>query len=435
MHSGELARQRTPTFDESLLVDPEESDRPVVGFLGSTPGRMAVMAVVLIAALLAVGVAASTMVSDRQSRLETLRSHTDPLADAAQRIYGALSLANTTAATAFLSGGVEPHDVRDRYDAAIGQASASLVTASNGVSPNDIRSLTLLTDLSNRLALYTGIVATARANNRAGRPIGVAYLSESSTLMQQDILPSAERLYQTQSDAVIASGRSAGTSRVVMAAAVLVLVVLLLAQVSLARRNHRRLNPGLVVASVLMAVLAVWLTAAGLVSTRAVTGARTEGGEPLNTAVTARILAQQARADEILGLLERGSDTLADIKFDERTAQLGWLLDEHPVDGAADALRGWVRSNDQLRHKLASGDYPGAVAIARDDEPQDSTVQFTRLDTALRDDITRLRDRQREGIAHAYTALNLLPAGAAAIGVLSALAVAAGIAPRLSEYH
>ncbi len=435
MHSGELARQRTPTFDESVLVDPEESDRPVVGFLGSTPGRMALVAVVLIAALLAVGVAASTMVSDRQSRLETLRSHTDPLADAAQRIYGALSLANTTAATAFLSGGVEPHDVRDRYDAAIGQASASLVTASNGVSPNDIRSLTLLTDLSNQLALYTGIVATARANNRAGRPIGVAYLSESSTLMQQDILPSAERLYQTQSDAVIASGRSAGTSRVVIAAAVLVLVVLLLAQASLARRNHRRLNPGLVVASVLMAVLAVWLTAAGLVSTRAVTGARTEGGEPLNTAVTARILAQQARADEILGLLKRGSDTLSDIKFDERTAQLGWLLDEHPVDGAADALRGWVRSNDEIRRKLASGDYPGAVAIARDDEPQDSTVQFTRLDTALRDDITRLRDQQREGIAHAYTALNLLPAGAAAIGVLSALAVAAGIAPRLSEYH
>jgi len=230
VHSGELARQRTRTFDESLLVDPEESDRPVVGFLGSSPGRMALVAVVLIAALLAVGVAASTMVSDRQSRLETLRSHTDPLADAAQRIYGALSFANTTAAAAFLSGGVEPHDVRDGYDAAIGQASAGLVTASNGVSPNDIRSLTLLTDLSNRLALYTGIVATARANNRAGRPIGVAYLSESSTLMQQDILPSAERLYQTQSDAVIASGRSAGTSRVVIAAAVLVLFMLLLAQ-------------------------------------------------------------------------------------------------------------------------------------------------------------------------------------------------------------
>src|SRR3954470_13342029 len=325
VHIGELARQRTHTLDESVLVDPEESDRPVVDFLTATPGRMALVAVVLVAALLAVGVTASTTVSDRQRRLETLRSHTEPLADAAQRIYGALSIANTSAATAFLSGGVEPNDVRDRYDAAIGQASAGLVTASNGVSPNDINSLTLLTDVSNQLAVYTEIVATARANNRAGRPIGVAYLSESSALMQQYILPSAERVYRAQSGSVIASERSAGPWRVLIAAARLVLVLVLLAQVSLARRSHRRLNPGLVLASALMAVLVVWLTVAGLVSAHATNSARTDGGEPLDMAVTAQILAQQARADEILGLLKRGSDTLSDVRFDERTAQLGWL--------------------------------------------------------------------------------------------------------------
>jgi hypothetical protein len=433
--SDELGRQRTQTLDESLLVAPEESDRPVVDFLRATPGRMALVAVLLIAALLAVGATASKTVFDRQGQLETQRSHTEPLADAAQRIYGALSLANTTAATAFLSGGVEPQDVRDRYDAAIGQASAGLVTASNGVSPNDTHSLTLLTDISNQLAVYTGIVATARANNRAGRPIGVAYLSESSALMQQYLVPSAERLYASQSDAVIASGRSIGPSRVVIAAAVLVLVLLVLSQVALARRSRRRLNPGLVLASVLMAVLVVWLTVAGQVSTQAATTARTHGGEPLDTAVSARILAQQARAEEILGLLKRGSDPMSDMRFDERTAQIGWLLDEHRVDGAADALRGWMRSHDEIRQKLAAGDYPAAVAMARDDDPQHSTAQFTRLDSALRDDITRLRDRQRDGIAQAYTALNLLPPGAAAISVLAALAVAAGIAPRLSEYH
>jgi hypothetical protein len=435
VHSGELARQRTHTLDESVLVDSEESDRPVVDFLRSTPGRMALVAVVLIAALLAVGVTASKAASEQQARLQALRSHTEPLADAAQRIYGAMSFANTTAATTFLSGGVEPNDVRDRYDAAIGQASAGLVTASNGVSPTDTNSLTLLTDLSNQLAVYTEIVATARANNRAGRPVGVAYLSESSALMEQYILPSAQRLYASQSAAVIASGRSIGPSWDVIAAAVLVLVLLVLAQVLLARRSHRRLNPGLVLASALMAVLVVWLTAAGLVSAHAAAAARTEGGEPLDKAVAARILVQQARADEILGLLKRGTDTLYDTRFDERTAQLGWLLDEHPVDGAADALRGWVSAHDEIRQKLAVGDYPAAVAIARDDGPQHSTAQFTRLDSALRDDITRLRDRQRDGIARSYTALNLLPVGAAAISVLAALAIAAGTAPRLSEYH
>jgi hypothetical protein len=423
------------TLDESLLVDPDESERPVVDFLKATPGRMALVAVVLIAALLAVGATASKTVFDRQGQLETLRSHTEPLADAAQRIYGALSFANTTAATAFLSGGVEPRDVRDRYQAAIGQASAGLVTASNGVSPNDIHSLTLLTDISNQLAVYSGIVAVAQTNNRAGSPIGVAYLNESSALMQQGILPAAERLYASQSNAVTTSGRSVGVPRVVIAMAVLVLVLLVLSQVALARRSHRRFNSGLVLASVLMAVLVVWLTVAGLVSTHAATTARTQGGEPMNTAVHARILAQQARAEEILGLLKRGSDSMSDMRFDERTAQIGWLLDQHRVDGATDALHGWMQSQREIRSKLAAGDYGGAVAIAQDDAPQHSTAQFTQLDTALRDDITQLRERQRDGIARAYAALNLLPFGAAAISVLAALAVAAGIAPRLSEYH
>jgi hypothetical protein len=435
VHSGEPARQRTHTLDESLLVAPEESDRSVVDFLGSTPGRMALVAVVLIAALLAVGVTASMTVSDRQDQLETLRSRTEPLAYAAQQIYGAMSFANTTAATAFLSGGVEPPDVRDRYDAAIGQASAGLVKASNGVSPNDVHSLRLLTDLSNQLAVYTGTIATARANNRAGRPIGVGYLSESSALMQQSILPSAEQLYRTQANNVMASGRSAGPLRVVIAGAVLVLGLLVPAQAFLARRSHRRLNPGLVVASVLMAVLAVWLTVAGLLSARAATGARTESGGPLDTAITARILAQQARADEILGLLKRGSDTQSDTNFDKRTAQLAQLLDGDRMKGAADALGRWVQSHDEIRRRLAGGDYPGAVAIARDDGLKHSTPEFTQLDTALRDEITRLRARQRDGIADAYTALSGLQVGAAAIGVLAALAVAAGFGPRLSEYH
>ena len=44
-------------------------------------------------------------------------------------------------------------------------------------------------------------------------------------------------------------------------------------------------------------------------------------------------------------------------------------------------------------------------------------------------------NRQRVGITDAYTALNVLPAGAAAISVLASLAGAAGIAPRISAYQ
>ncbi|MBN3458774.1 hypothetical protein JNN96_32575 [Mycobacterium sp. DSM 3803] len=435
MDSGAVERRQARTLDESQLVDLDEPDRPVVDFLRATPGRIAVMAVVLVAAVLAVGVSASTTVSDKQQGLGNLRSHTEPLADAAQRIYSALSSANTTAATAFLAGGVEPRDVRDRYDAAIGQASAGLVTASNGVSPNDIHSLTLLTDLSNQLAVYTGVMATARTSNRDGRPIGVAYLGGSSSLLQQSILPDAEQLYRNQADAVTASERAVGPSYAVIAGALVAVGLLVLAQVFLARHSHRRINPGLVLASVLMTVLAVWLTGAGVVASRAAGAAHTGAGAPMDVAVTTRILVQQARADEILGLLKRGSDTESDVRFDERTAQVAALLEKHPVDGTRDALQRWLTAHDEIRNKLGAGDFPGAVAIARDAGPGGSTAQFTRLDQALGNDIARLRERQRDGITRAYVALSALPAGAAAISVLAALAVAAGVAPRLNEYH
>jgi hypothetical protein len=167
----------------------------------------------------------------------------------------------------------------------------------------------------------------------------------------------------------------------VIAAAVLVLALLVLSQVALARRSRRRLNPGLALASVLMAVLVVWLTVAGLVSTHAATNARMHGGEPLDAAVSARIFAQQARADEILGLLKRGSDALSDIRFDERTAQTGWLLDKHRVDGAADSTNtaapwrsremtgrniprrsspGWTRHYGTTSRDCATGSAPGS---------------------------------------------------------------------------
>lgn len=433
MASGDPGRAQT--LDESLLVDPESDDRPVRDFLRASPGRIALIAVVLIGALLLVGAAASKTTFDRQGRLETLRSHTEPLAHAAQGIYIALSEANTAAATSFLSGGVESSAVRARYDAAIGSASASLITAANGVSIDDSESLRLLTDISNQLAMYTGVAATARANNRSGWPIGVGYLSESSAMMTDDMLPDAQELHRIQSEQVLASDDAAGVAPGAVLAAVAVLVLLIGAQVYLGRLSRRRFNAGLVAATVLVGALALWLVVAGSLSARSAAGARSDGGEPLGEAVAARILVQQARAQEILGLLNRGAGDDPDAGFDSRTGELAQRLGQYPAEGAADALADWVRANQRMRELLAAGDYPAAVAVARDDAPGDAAPAFSRLDNALREQVAELRTRQHDGITHAYTALDGLPFGAAAIGILAALAVAGGVGPRLSEYH
>ena len=54
----------------------------------------------------------------------------------------------------------------------------------------------LLGRVNAQLAVYTGLVETARTNNRAGNPVGSSYLSEASSLMQTQILPDAQRLYE-----------------------------------------------------------------------------------------------------------------------------------------------------------------------------------------------------------------------------------------------
>ncbi|PRC51333.1 hypothetical protein C6A85_64660, partial [Mycobacterium sp. ITM-2017-0098] len=86
-----------------------------------------------------------------------------------------------------------------------------------------------------------------RTNNRAGNPVGSSYLSEASALMQQQILPDAQRLYEETSarvDAVVS------TSTRIPAPVILVVVATLLfgafANRWLAKRTRRRVNIGFV---------------------------------------------------------------------------------------------------------------------------------------------------------------------------------------------
>ncbi|RZL81877.1 MAG: hypothetical protein EOP32_13735 [Rhodococcus sp. (in: high G+C Gram-positive bacteria)] len=434
-------------LDESMLVEPESRRAPWRTFLASTPGRLSVLAGVLVAAALAAGVVTSAVTDARQREIDTLRTHSEPLADAAQSLYGSLSIADAAATTSFLFGGVEPVEVRERYNQAVGDASNALVSASTGVSPADTEAVGLLSEVSRRFAEYTSLVATARANDRSGNPVGITYLGNASSMMQGTILPLAHRLCTEQWTSV-ATTQTRTTRLPVVAFAVTTSAVLglVLAQVYLARKSRRLVNPGLVVAALLMAGLLVWSVAALLVSASAAERARTTGTQPLSALVTARILAQQARADEVLGVLRRGSDSQSEVDFSRHSVVLSEILEQHrntsrggvadaPVADAATALGGWRDTHTVLQQKLGNGDYPGAAALAVGPGELGSTARFAALDGALQSAIDRLRGEERDAVDDAYRAASLLPVGALVIGVLCGFAVGGGIWPRLNEYH
>ncbi|AII07306.1 hypothetical protein [Rhodococcus opacus] len=448
-HRGEHAVTEAPTLDEGLLVEPVARRRPWVEFFTSTPGRLSVLGIALIAAVIAAGAITSAAVGARQQRVETLRTHTEPLANAAQALYSSLSIADAAATTSFVSGGgaIESTTGPDQFTQAIGDASNALVTATNGVSSQDAESLALLSDVVRNLAEYFNLVATAQANDRAGNPVGVAYLADASAIMQGTILPLAERLYVHQAEAVAETqthtAQLPATAFTVTAAA---LVALVLAQLYLIRKSKRRFNPGLAVATLLMAGLLFWLIAGSLVSTSASEHARTEGTQPINAVARARILAQQARADETLAILQRGSDTQSEIDYarhsqalsDELTRQLdsshGRAAEQHLRD-AMTAREGWRAAHRDIEIALERGDYPTAAAIAAGSGARTSSAQFAALDESLRDAIDRLRDDEANAVTDVYRSMSSLAIGSMVIGVSCGFAVGGGIWPRLNEYH
>ncbi|MBC2640364.1 MULTISPECIES: hypothetical protein [unclassified Rhodococcus (in: high G+C Gram-positive bacteria)] len=447
-HRGDHVVTETATLDEDLLVESEARHRPWVEFLASTPGRLTVLGIVLIAVVIAAGAITSAAVGARQQRVETLRTHTEPLANAAQALYSSLSIADAAATTSFVSGnGANSAAGAEQFTQAVGDASNALVTATNGVSSQDADSLALLSDVVRNLAEYFNLVATAQANDRSGNPVGVAYLSDASALMQNTILPLAERLYVHQAEAVAETqthtAQLPATAFTVTAAA---LVVLVLSQLYLVRKSKRRFNPGLAVASLLMAGLLLWLIVASLVSTSASEHARTEGTQPIDMIARARILAQQARADETLAIVQRGSDTQSEIDYVQHSQALSDELTRqrdsaHGRDAAAHigdagtAFDGWRAAHRDIEIALERGDYPTAESIAAGSGTGTSAAQFAALDEALRNAIDQLRADEADAVSNVYRSMSALAIGSMVIGVSCGFAVGGGIWPRLNEYH
>ncbi|MFC9833339.1 hypothetical protein ACFVKB_05885 [Rhodococcus sp. NPDC127530] len=433
---GDTVADDPHALDESLLIEPQRLRPSWRGFLTSTPGRLSVLAVVLVVAALAAGTVTSAVNAARQQEIDALRTYSEPLADAAQNLYSSLSIADAAATTSFIFGGVEPVAVRERYNQAVGDASNALVTASNGVDPADAEALGLLSEVSRRFAEYTSLVSTARANDRWGNPIGITYLRNASSMMQGTILPLAHRLCAEQWKSVATT--QARTTRLPVAAFAVTtsaLVGLVLAHVYLTRKSRRLFNPGLIVATLLMASLLVWSMTAFGMSTSAGERARTAGAEPLSAIAAARILAQQARADEMLGVLQRGSDPQSEVDFSRHSTVLSGILEQHRNSDATAALEGWRSTHELLQQKLVNGDYPAASAMAVDPGALAPTAQFSALDEALQSAINRLRSEEREATTEAYRSTSLLTVGAVVLGVLSGFAVGGGIWPRLNEYH
>jgi hypothetical protein len=432
-----------PSTEPLASRSPTNPVHPRWWFLWTTPGRILTIGVVLSALVIACAFATSTTINDRQEALTTVLDHSEPLAFAAGQLYTTLSVADAAAATAFIAG-AEPQDVRQRYEQAITDASVAVTRASAGLTTEPM--IELLGRVNAELAVYTGLVETARTNNRAGNPVGSSYLSEASALMQTKILPDAQRLYEATSARVDAE--TTASTRIPAPVILVVLATVMFGLFSnrwLTKRTRRRVNIGFVAGGLAVLIMVVWVGTALVISTSDSRSAKNTAAQSLKTVTTMAITAQQARADETLALVRRGDEDVRKQSYyqriDSMQQQLNTFLnanndiDKDDLAGAGDLLRKWRASNDRINAYISVGDYQAATQVALGTGEDNSTPAFSSLDYALAKAIEESRGQLRTDIVNARRVLSGATFGAAALSVIAAFAVALGLWPRLSEYR
>lgn len=401
--------------------------RRVTGLARSTPGRLSLIIVLLVVASLTSGTLTTLGVIRQAQALEDLSTRSEPLAHAAQEVYRALQDADATAASAFLSGGLEPSRLRERYEADIAQAQAALSVATAS-SPD------LTATLSAQLPVYTGLIETARSNNRQGYPVGAAYLREASNLMRTQLLPAAQELYQAETARVARAQDDAGFPIGEVLVALAFVIGLVLTQRYLTRRTNRLLNLGLLVATGAAVLSLLWVTTVSVLVMRDVSDSRT-ASQQVDLLAQARIATLTARGDETLTLVTRGAGQVYERNFVETTARLGSLLDQASGTGDTEAVEQarrhfgqWKQVHQRIRQADDAGQYNDAVALI--DNPF-----FDALDQDLVRAIGQARQDFSDEVAVARAALAGTVVGVLVLSLISAVGSTMGLWQRLKEYR
>ena len=432
-----------PSIEPQAAGSPIEPAHPRWWFFTTTPGRILTMGIVLAILGGLTAFATSTTINNRQTQLTTVLNHTEPLAFAAGELYTTLSIADAAAATAFIAGS-EPRAVRQRYEQAITDAAAAVTRAASGLTDEPL--VGLLGRINAQLATYTGLVETARTNNRMGNPVGSSYLSEASALMQRSILPDAQLLYEETSARVDAE---TSTATRIPAPVIIVLTATVcfgaFAHRWLARHTRRRINIGLIAGGLAILLMIFWVGTALTISTAGSRSAKNTAAASLRSVTNLAITAQQARADETLSLIRRGDEDIRQPSFEQRVQvmreQLAHYLERKDAiakNDLADAdqlLTNWLKADQRINAYTAVGDYRAATAVALGTREDDSTPAFDKLDSALSEGIRESRNQLRNDIFSAQRVLSGTTVGGVVLSMGAALAVALGLWPRLSEYR
>lgn len=400
-----------------------------------TPGRLRELSALAVLGALVFGLGAGQAFRAQSDALARAGANAEQLVRV-QAIHTLLVRADADATNSFLVGGVEPAAERAQYTASVSQASGLIAQAARA-QPADSAALA---SLNATMVGYVGLIESARANNRQALPVGAQYLRGASSSLRADALPVLENLAtanESRTQAEFDAARRAWLWLIVTG--MLALALLVGGMVWLARRTHRLLNLPLAVAAVVVLVaLAAGVAGLSSVSTT-VASVRAGPYDRTLAAAAARVAAFDAKSNESLTLIARGSGASSEKAWQALsstvTASSQRLAARDPGNQMPALWQRYVATHTAVRKADDGGAWDAAVALATGTSPQSANATFgafDRLSSTVLDEASTATTAELS-TSHSW----LLLAGIA--GLLAGLTAAVfawwGVALRLEEYR
>jgi hypothetical protein len=414
----------------------------------TTPGTMRTLLAALVLLSLAWGALGGWAASEHSSAARAVVNVDEPLSLYARQMYESVADADVTITTTFLASSHPPLGSLQRYQADIATASADLVRLKAGGGDSSLDAALMV--LVSGLPTYTGYVADAESEYSLGYPLtGGSFMQVASEEAHLVLLPAARTVFTRENTALTAASNQATGLPAIIIALVLALITgitLYRAQRWLTRRTNRVFSAGLVLASVLLVISAVWLAAGFLVARSDLDRGIGHGSQPAETLAQASIGVQQIRGDAVLNVISRSGDTSFQQDFLATSKQVGpgpgTLLTSaatdafsSPVAAASREATDWYAANAGVYRLGVAANYAAERAMVIGTGAGSSAAGYT----ALEGDITQAISGDQAVFRSAATAgagaFDPLAPAVIAASVLMALGCALGFGRRLAEYR
>jgi hypothetical protein len=394
-----------------------------------TPSRLRLLSLAVVVAGVLTGVVGALVFSALAYSLARAEADTAQLVRV-QQVQTNLLIADATATNAFLVGGLEPAAQRAQYDSALTTTGALIAQAARA-QPADADALAAL---NQQVVAYAGAIEQARANNRQGLPVGAQYLRSASAQLRADALPIADNLVAANAERARERMETwIGLVFVIFAA--FALAALVLGQVWLARRFRRTFNRGMLAGSVLLLVLLAGGIAL-LVNLNSAVGSIQAGSfTAVNAAAGARIEASNAKSNESLTLIARGSGGAFETAWKDSTANVTDDLSRLGPGAPTAEWNAYLDVHKKIRTLDDGGQWDQAVALATGTGEESANTAFNAFDARLASALDQSSRESGAGLSGQQPGLII----AAILSLLGGLAVAllarSGVAARLREYR